>query len=79
MLQDFDSILMSHSTTGLPKRLFHVICLILNTFILSKGIKGIEKVAKVGMPLLILFGVVLAVRGLTSGTLERQKFPDANA
>jgi SNF family Na+-dependent transporter len=33
--------------------IFYVICLILNTFILSKGIKGIEKVAKVGMPLLI--------------------------
>jgi SNF family Na+-dependent transporter len=70
MLQDFDSYTdVSHSTTGLPYEavIFYVICLIL-TFILSKGIKGIEKVAKVGMPLLILFGVVLAVRGLTLGT-----------
>jgi SNF family Na+-dependent transporter len=53
----FDSYTdVSHSTTGLPYEavIFYVICLILNTFILSKGIKGIEKVAKVGMPLLIL-------------------------
>jgi SNF family Na+-dependent transporter len=57
----FDSYTdISHSTTGLPYEavIFYVICLILNTFILSKGIKGIEKVAKVGMPLLILFGVI---------------------
>jgi SNF family Na+-dependent transporter len=53
----FDSYTdVSHSTTGLPYEavIFYVICLILNTFILSKGIKGIEK-AKVGMPLLIFF------------------------
>lgn len=57
------------STTGIPYEavLFFVICIVLNTFILSKGIKGVEKAAKIGMPLLILFGVVLAVRGLTLG------------
>jgi NSS family neurotransmitter:Na+ symporter len=79
----FDSYTdISQSTTGLPYEavIFYVICLILNTFILSKGIKGIEKVAKVGMPLLILFGVVLAVRGLTLGTSGASEiFPDANA
>ena len=79
----FDSYTdISKSTTGLPYEavIFYVICLILNTFILSKGIKGIEKVAKVGMPLLILFGVVLAVRGLTLGTSGASEvFPDANA
>lgn len=41
----------------------------LNTFILSRGVaRGIEIVARIGMPMLILFGVVLAVRGLTLGT-----------
>jgi SNF family Na+-dependent transporter len=57
----FDSYTdISHSTTGLPYEavIFYVICLILNTFILSKGIKGIEKVAKVGMPLLILWSCI---------------------
>lgn len=79
----FDSYTdISKSTTGLPYEavIFYIICLLLNTFILSKGIKGIEKVAKVGMPLLILFGVVLAVRGLTLGTSGASDiFPDANA
>jgi SNF family Na+-dependent transporter len=40
--------------------------LALNVWILSRGLaKGIELAAKIGMPLLIVFGAVLAVRGLT--------------
>ena len=73
---------IAQSTTGIPYEavVFYVICLLLNTYILSKGIGGIEKVAKVGMPLLIIFGVVLAVRGLTLGTSGASDiFPDANA
>lgn len=46
--------------------IFWVACLALNTWILSKGLSGgVEKVAKVGMPLLILFGIVLAYLGTT--------------
>lgn len=45
---------------------FWVLCLALNTYILSRGLSGgVEKVAKVGMPLLIAFGVLLAIRGIT--------------
>lgn len=45
---------------------FWILCLALNTWILSKGLSGgVEKVAKVGMPLLILFGVILAIKGIT--------------
>lgn len=45
---------------------FWLICLVLNTVILSRGISGgVEKVAKIGMPLLLLFGVILAVTGIT--------------
>ncbi len=45
---------------------FWILCLALNTWILSKGLSGgVEKVAKIGMPLLILFGVILAIRGIT--------------
>jgi SNF family Na+-dependent transporter len=41
----------------------------LNVWILTKGLaKGIEIAAKIGMPLLILFGIVLAVKGLTLHT-----------
>jgi SNF family Na+-dependent transporter len=61
---------ISTTTTGIPFEavIFYVICIGLNTWILSKGLSGVEKVAKIGMPLLILFGAFLAVRGLTLGT-----------
>ena len=46
--------------------LMWVLCVGLNTWILSRGLqKGVEMAAKIGMPLLLLFGVILAVRGLT--------------
>ncbi|HEU5162022.1 MAG TPA: sodium-dependent transporter [Thermoanaerobaculia bacterium] len=42
-----------------------VLTLVLNVWILSRGLaKGIEIAAKIGMPLLIIFGAVLVVRGL---------------
>ncbi|MBL0310522.1 MAG: sodium-dependent transporter [Bacteroidetes bacterium] len=45
---------------------FWLFCLLLNTYILSKGLSGgVEKVAKIGIPLLILFGAILAIRGVT--------------
>jgi len=45
---------------------FWIICLLLNTWILSRGLaSGVEVAAKVGMPLLIFFGLFLAVRGIT--------------
>lgn len=51
---------------GWPNYFFWIICLALNTWILSRGLSGgVEKVAKIGMPLLILFGIFLAVQGLT--------------
>ena len=46
--------------------LFWLLCLVLNTWILSRGLSGgVEKVAKIGMPLLILFGAFLAYQGIT--------------
>lgn len=56
------------STTGIPYEpvVFYVLCLVLNTWILSRGLSGgVEAVAKIGMPLLIIFGIFLAVRGVT--------------
>jgi SNF family Na+-dependent transporter len=61
---------VEHSTTGIPYEavIFYLFCLFLNTWILSKGLKGgVEKVAKIGMPLLIGFGFLLALRGWTLG------------
>jgi len=44
------------------------ITLILNVYILSKGLSGgIEKVAKIAMPMLIIFGIFLAIRAVTLG------------
>jgi SNF family Na+-dependent transporter len=51
---------------GTETILVWIFCLVLNTWILSKGLSGgVEKVAKIGMPLLILFGILLAVKGIT--------------
>lgn len=60
--------------------LVYVGILALNVYILSTGLGGIEKVAKIGMPLLVLFGIVLAYRGWTMGAdFASEAFPDANA
>ncbi|MFO0820265.1 MAG: sodium-dependent transporter [Pirellulales bacterium] len=41
------------------------LCMLINVFILSRGLaKGIELICKIGMPLLIVFGILLAIRGL---------------
>jgi NSS family neurotransmitter:Na+ symporter len=41
------------------------LCITINIYILSRGLaKGIELVSKIGMPILILFAAILAVRGL---------------
>lgn len=46
--------------------IFWLICLLLNTYILSRGLSGgVEITAKVGMPLLLFFGAFLAFKGIT--------------
>lgn len=70
------------STMGIPYEavVFFIICILINTSILAKGLEGVEKVAKIGMPLLILFGFFLALRGLTLGTSgATAAHPDASA
>ncbi|HSP87886.1 MAG TPA: sodium-dependent transporter [Ignavibacteriaceae bacterium] len=59
------------SIFALPMEAFFwfILTLVLNVWILSKGLaKGIEVAAKIGMPLLILFGIILAIKGLTLGS-----------
>lgn len=70
------------TTTGIPYEavIFFILCILLNTWILSRGLEGVEKAAKIGMPLLIIFGVVLAIRGLTLGTSGASpEHPEASA
>lgn len=60
--------------------LVYIFVLGINIYILSTGLGGIEKVAKIGMPLLILFGAVLAYKGWTMGADNASTaFPDADA
>ena len=78
-----DYVNVTTSTTGIPFEavVFYVACLGLNTWILSKGLAGgVERTAKIGMPILILFGLLLAIRGVTLGTSgATPAHPDANA
>jgi len=56
------------TTTGIPYEavIFYVLCLALNVWILSRGLSGgVEKAAKIMMPLLIVFGIFLAIKGVT--------------
>lgn len=65
---------MDYVTGEQPNQIFAVssfglvlftICILINVWILTRGLaKGIELVSKVGMPLLIIFGALLAIRGL---------------
>jgi len=69
------------STLGIPLEpvFFYVLCLLLNTFILSQGLSGgVERVAKVGMPLLILFGIFLAYKGVTITAGENGAINDSS-
>ncbi len=57
---------------------FFFITLALNIYILSRGIsKGIERLAKVAMPLLFLFAIILMIRVMTLGTPDPSQ-PDNN-
>lgn len=59
---------VGYSTTGIPYEavVFFVLCLALNIWILSRGLSGgVEVAAKIMMPLLIIFGIFLAIKGIT--------------
>jgi NSS family neurotransmitter:Na+ symporter len=61
-----------------PVLIFWAITIGLNFYFLYKGIsKGIEILAKYGMPLLFIFGIVLVVRVLTLGTPDPSQ-PEMN-
>ncbi len=57
---------------------FFFITFSLNLWILSRGLsRGIEIASKIGMPLLILFGIFLAIRALTLNAGELNAINDA--
>jgi len=79
----FDNyVTLSGSDLGIPMLpvIIYVLVMAVNIYVLSSGLGGIEKVAKIGMPVLVLFGIVLAIRGWTMGSdFASAEFPDANA
>jgi SNF family Na+-dependent transporter len=58
--------------------IFFLITVFLNLWILSRGLsRGIEVASKIGMPLLIIFGLFLAIRALTLDAGELNAVNDA--
>lgn len=61
-----------------PAIVFFVIVFVINYFVMYKGIRGgIEKLTRIGMPILIVCGILLAIRVLTLGTPD-SAHPDWN-
>ncbi len=63
-----DYVDISKTTTGIPYEavIFFVLCIAVNTWILSRGLSGgVEVAAKIGMPLLIIFAIFLAWQGIS--------------
>jgi len=57
---------------------FFLLTLGLNVWILSRGLsKGVEMASKIGMPVLIIFGIFLAIRALTLDAGEQGAVNDA--
>ena len=76
-----DYVNLNVSTSGSPYEpiVFFVLCLALNTWVLSRGLSGgVEKVAKIGMPLLIFFGMFLAFKGFTITAGENGAINDSS-
>ncbi|MBK6611989.1 MAG: sodium-dependent transporter [Sphingobacteriales bacterium] len=58
----FDGYVSLHNMMPI---IFWLLCLLLNTYILSRGLSGgVEVVARIGMPLLIIFGIFLAIKAV---------------
>jgi SNF family Na+-dependent transporter len=56
----------SHLSGTTMSWIFFIITLTVNIFVLSRGLAGgIEKMAKIGMPLLILFAIIIGIRVLS--------------
>ncbi len=63
----------AHFTSIWPSYGFMILTFAINFWVIYRGIsKGIEKLAKIAMPMLFIFAIILAIRVLTLGT------PDPN-
>lgn len=63
----------------LPAYGFLVLTLAINIYVLYKGVaKGIERLALIAMPALIIFAIILVIRVITMGTPDPVNHPDWN-
>lgn len=78
-LKSYQGIQKGYFSSLLPAYIFLIITLLANFYILKRGIaRGIELLAKIGMPLLIILAIALAIRVVTLGTPDPVNFPDRN-
>lgn len=76
-LSSYQGLTQGHFTSILPAYIFLLITLGINHYVLYRGIsKGIERLAKVAIPTLFVFAIVLLVRVIMIGTPDPVNHPD---
>lgn len=76
-LASYQGIGEGHFSNIIPAYTFLLITLGINFYVLYHGIsKGIEKLALIAMPALVLFAIILAIRVITLGTPDPVAHPD---
>lgn len=78
-LRGFQGIEKNHFFSGIQcAYIFFLITFCLNMFVIYKGVSGgIEKLCKIALPALFIFGIIISVRVLTFGAPDPAK-PDWN-
>ncbi len=78
-LQSYQGVEKNYFQSILPAYFFMCVTLFLNFFVLYHGIsRGIEKLAKIAMPALFIFAIILVIRVITIGTPDPINHPDWN-
>ncbi len=78
-LASYQGIEKGYFSSILPAYIFLLLTIGLNIWVLYRGIsKGIETLAKIAMPLLIVFAMILLIRVFTIGTPDSVNHPDWN-
>ncbi len=76
-LKSYQGIQEGYFGSILPAYFFLLVTLGINFYVLKRGIsKGIEVLAKIGMPLLIFLAIILAIRVILLGTPDPVNYPE---
>lgn len=76
-LASYQGVGDGYFTSMIPACAFLLITLAINFFVLSRGVsRGIERLALIAMPLLILFAIILVIRVVWIGTPDPVNHPD---